>query len=331
MKSLNDRYSESQSSVYETFADLIFCALVVLVLFVMTLAIEVSQRVRSKVQAVANVEVVDDAQQLSAEEVVELSKKLKRQQLEMESQQREIRNLKSTAEDNSKLLKSKIAAINGEQRFTGATEPAKILLGYNYKDQTIVFLRRKEFEHATTRLGGETTLNFIGRQLEELVALALASRKQRFYTIAEANAIYSAFTKYQQINPASVGYSITSERLGVTYVNKLSGYIAGDTELSAVNEAKIERVMNSNFEDTRGDSDAMYPSANVTVLVNQRRIQIGGVSMSPRDFKDILLSCGGRGVMLDFDGYSDTAPDWLRKEVLEPTGYIGKTPKVPTE
>lgn len=49
MKSLNNRYTAVYSNTHETFADIVFCALVVLVLFVMALAIEVSQRVRAKV------------------------------------------------------------------------------------------------------------------------------------------------------------------------------------------------------------------------------------------------------------------------------------------
>ena len=54
------------------------------------------------------------------------------------------------------------------------------------------------------------------------------------------------------------------------------------------------------------------------------------IFLSAKDFKDVLLAIGGRGVMLDFTGYTGKAPDWLVENVLTPTGYIGKTPKVPS-
>ncbi|WP_145348439.1 hypothetical protein [Rosistilla ulvae] len=331
---MSERYSGSQSNVYETFADLIFCALIVLVLFVLTLAVEVSQRVRAKIPEVAEVTVVEDIHQLSVDEVAELSEKLQKQRAEMNAQreqmlrqQEQIETLRANASKQADAVASKMAALDGEQRFTGATEPASVLLAYEYEREKLVFIRRKEFDHATTRRGGETTVEFLTRQVREMVDLALASRKQRFYTIEEANAIYAAFSEYQQINPSDDSYSISSERIGVIYASKLSGYIAGDKTLSDSAVAVIERVINSNFDQTSGESDAMYPAA--TVIVGDQQLMLNGVALTAKDFKDILLAFGGRGVMLDFEGYTGKAPDWLVKQVLEPTGYIGKTPKLP--
>ena len=48
MKSLSDQYTSTHGESSDTFADLMFCALVVLVLFVLALAIEISQRVRAE-------------------------------------------------------------------------------------------------------------------------------------------------------------------------------------------------------------------------------------------------------------------------------------------
>lgn len=47
--------------------------------------------------------------------------------------------------------------------------------------------------------------------------------------------------------------------------------------------------------------------------------------------RDILLSLSGRGAMLDLEGYDGRPPEWLVEEVLTPTGYVGKTPKLPAE
>ncbi|WP_430451447.1 hypothetical protein [Rhodopirellula europaea] len=337
MKSLNEQYTGNSSNVYETFADLIFCALIVLVLFVMTLAIEVSQRVRTKVAAIPEVSVVKDVASLSAEEVAELSKELQQQKAALESQrsamleqQEEIRRLGEVAKKQREKVASHVAALQGEQRFTGATEPSKVLVAYNYRTDKVVFVRQKEFAHATTQKAGESILEYLARSTRELVQLALLSREQRFYSLDEANAIFSAFTEYQQINPTRSSYTITSELISLSYALKLSAFIAGDEELTDSAEREIELAINRGFRTSAGPSDSMYPSATVTVLVNQKRLLLDGVSMSANEFKDVLLAFGGRGVMLDFEGYAGSPPDWLTKEVLEPTGYIGKTPKVPS-
>ena len=73
----------------------------------------------------------------------------------------------------------------------------------------------------------------------------------------------------------------------------------------------------------------MYPTVEIRVNTANRTLTINGVTLSPKDLKDILLSTGGRGVMLDFVGYQGEAPEWLLEGVLKPAGYVGKTPKAP--
>ncbi len=339
MKSLNDRYSETHGNAHETFADLMFCALVLLVLFVMALAVEVSQRVRADMDEVAEVtkvESVEDIESLSAEEVAALSERLQRQQAELESQrermlrqQGEIRELRADLAVREQTVQTEMAALRGEQRFTGATEPASLLVAYDYRKDRFVFVRRKEFEHATTRKSGESAVAFSLRSTSELVKLALLSRRQRYYTEEDANRLYEAFTGYRQINPTEDGYSISAERLGVTYAPGLSGFIAGDSELPDDAATEIETVISRGFRRTAGDSDKMYPAATISVDPRTRKVTINGVELMAKDFKDLLLSFGGRGVMLDFEGYEGDAPDWLVEQVLTPTGYVGKTPKLP--
>ena len=331
MKSLNDRYTESHHNTHETFADLIFCALVVLVLFVMMLAIEVSQRVRASQIKIVEVEAPEDIKSLSVEEVADLSRRLQKQQAQLEAQSRQMEEMRRQTATQASAIQNKLAALSGEQRFTGATEPSSILVAYDYKQDRFVFIRRKEFDHATTRTTSESDLEYSIRQTRELVDLALASRKQRFFTAAEANRLYAAFTKYQQINPTDDGYTLSTERINVNYSTGLSGYIAGDKSISRSAQAAVELAVATNLEMTNGDSDAMYPSAKVKVLVADRMIEINGVTLSPKEFKDLLLSFGGRGAMLDFEGYDGPAPKWLVDDVLTPTGYIGKTPKLPVE
>lgn len=341
MKSLSETYTSTHSGTHETFADLVFCALVVLVLFVVTLAVEVSQRVRASlvvVEPVPVVEVVEQIESLSPEEVKELSERLQKQKSEMESQQerlvaqeRQLEELRSRITSQGDVLTNKLAALSGEQRFTGATEPAGLQMAYDYKKDRFIFIRRKEFHHASTRLSGESDLVFLVRNQKEFIDLALASRKQRFYTSEEVNRTYEAFSLYVQINPTEQSYSVSKERLNVSYSNGLSGYIAGDAELPAYATKEVADAINGNFNRTGVDSEAMYPSVLVEVQDRNQSVSINGVQLSAKDFKDILLAIGGRGVMLDFKGYTGAAPTWLIEEVLTPTGYIGKTPKLPRE
>jgi hypothetical protein len=51
--------------------------------------------------------------------------------------------------------------------------------------------------------------------------------------------------------------------------------------------------------------------------------------LSPADLRDLLLAVSGRGIILDFEGYTGAPPKWLHDEVLMPAGYISKTPKLP--
>ena len=341
MKALSDSHGSTNTNTYETFADLVFCALVVLVLFVVTLAVEVSQRVRSNLvvtDVVPAVEVVERVETLSPEEVKSLSERLQKQKIEMDSQRRRLQTqeqqlqyLRSRISGQVNSLSNKIAALAGEQRFTGATEPAILQLAYNYKVDRFVFVRRKEFTNATTRKSGESDLAYSLRQQAELARLAVLSRTQRHFTPDETTAIYAGFSLYKQINPTERSYSVTSERLGVNYSSGLSGYIAGDADLPSYAIDKIENAMNQNFNETGPDSNLMYPSALVQVQGNTQTVVINNVVLSAKDFKDILLAVGGRGVMLDFVGYTGAAPEWLIEQVLTPTGYIGKTPKLLAE
>ena len=339
MKSLSENYAASHSSTHETFADLVFCALVVLVLFVFTLAVEVSQRVRADIvskQPVPEVEAIDNIETLSPEEVKELSEKLQKQQQEMESQRQrmlaqetELQQYRSQIANQEAAVANKMAALSGEQRFTGATEPARLTLAYEYRDDRYIFIRKKEFDHATTQQSGESNLQFNIRSRTEQVELALQARAQRAYDKSEALKIYSAFSQYRQINATESSYDLSVERMGISYGTTLSGYIAGDADLPSYASDEVESAIQEIYFEAGPVSEAMYPSVTVEVLKNQKRVVINGVVLSAKDFKDILLAIGGRGVMLDFSGYDGPAPEWLTEEVLTPTGYIGKTPKLP--
>ncbi len=214
MKSFSDKYSETHHNTHETFADLIFCAFIVLLLFVLTLVIEVSQRVRASSlppPQVEPIEVVENASSLSPEEIEELSKKLKVQQNEMNAQrermaqqQAEIERLNSQVREQASVVQNQVAALQGEQRFTGATEPASIMFAFDYKKDRYVFVRQKEFDHAVTSFSSESAYEHSLRRTKELVALAIKTRDQRFYSEFEANQLCEAISEYRQINPKTL-------------------------------------------------------------------------------------------------------------------------------
>lgn len=339
MKTLSENYASSHSSTHETFADLVFCALVVLVLFVVTLAVEVSHRVRANIvskEAIPEVPKVENIDTMSPDEVKKLVEQLRSQQQELESrrqrmlaQETELQQYRQQLASQESQVASRMAALNGEQRFTGATEPAQMVLAYDYREAKYLFVRKKEFEHATTRLSGESNLEYNVRSREEMVQLALATRKQRYYTEEEMKRLYSAFTQYRQINATASSYSLSTERIGISYGTLISGYIAGDADLPRSASDLVENAIYTIYQNAGPESEAMYPAVKVKVFPNQQRLEINGVVLTPQDFKDLLLAIGGRGAMLDFEGYSGAAPGWLTDQVLTPTGYIGKTPKLP--
>lgn len=316
MKSLNDRYEESQSSVHETFADLIFCALVVLVLFVMTLAVEVSQRVRAKISQVPEVPVVEEIEQMSPEEVKELSKELQQQQEELKSLRKQ--------------MVKQSAALSGEQRFTGAREPASLAIAYNYRTKLFYFVPAKDVEHADRSQSGESAFEFLARKRSELRVIAnRAKRIQRGYTMEEAARIYSAFSTYRQINPTETSYTVSEEKLGINYHTVLCALIAGDeTTPEGAEEVVVDAILNV-YARTGRQNEKMYPVLEVSINSAGRTTEVNGLKLAPLELRNLLLALSGRGAMIDLIGIEAKPPTWLKEKVLTPAGYVGGIPKLP--
>ena len=262
MKSLNEQYKSAHGGTHETFADLVFCALIVLVLFVLALAIEVSQRVRAELASTEPVQVVEEEEleTLSKEEVAALSEKLQKQEAEMKQLQQRLQQRNQQIAEQAKTVNNKLAAMNGEQRFTGARQPAAINLAYDYRTEKFYFIPSKEVNHADRMSSGETRLEFAGRKTEELVAIALQARKQRGYSTAETKKIFQAFTKYQEVIPVGDTYRVEKSSASIYYHTTLCGYIAGDTQVSDT----LERLIQLKLLDIEGverpDGDSMYPT-----------------------------------------------------------------------
>jgi len=161
-------------------------------------------------------------------------------------------------------------------------------------------------------------------QQQRLLAQAREMEEPRAQAINQQNVVANKM--------AALGsYTISNERLGVKFGTTLSGYIAGDASVTEYASEEIATAVNSNLNRTGKESDSMYPSVFVEIGDADHRATINGVRLSLKDVKDLLLAIGGRGVMLDFTGYSGAAPQWLIEQILTPTGYTGKTPKLPIE
>lgn len=326
MKSLG--LIKKEDSTFQTFADLIFCTLVVLLLFVLVLALEVNQRVRADTPAVDEVEVVEAAEiaKLSNEEIEELSRTLQEQQKKNEELLEQIEENKLETERLKAKVGSRLAAMNGEQRFTGARQPAGFNIAYNTIRELFYFAPSKDVEHADRRKSGESDLVFLLRKRAELQAIASSLRNNsRGYTPDEAKAIFSAFSKYQAVVPTPNSYYIETSEMKVYYHTLLCDYLVG----GKVSEARVVRAILDLAENDGPDSDLMYPKCEFQVLAAKQKVRIGGVELSPNEAKGILLSLDGRGAILDLEGIDGKAPDWLREQVLAPSGYISKTPKIP--
>jgi len=334
MKSLNENYVSIHGNTHETFADLMFLALIVLVLFVMALAIEVSQRVRAElaVEVPEPVPVVD-AQELSAmtkEEVAELSKQLHEKQVEITQLRQKLESNLDLVESQKQTMQNQIAALNGEQRFTGAREPASLAIAYDYLNDKFYFISARESEHADRMNSGETIIEYSARKTQELVAIALKARKQRGFSQEEAKSIYQAFSTYQEVEPNVDSYQIVESVVGISYNVALCGYIAGDTEMSDATESIVDAKLLDVYQQKGVASSEMYPKVKFEIDESNRTISVNGVQLSARDAKEILLSLVGRGAMLDLEGLSGGTPSWLQEEVLTPAGYISKIPKLPS-
>ncbi|MCC7335635.1 MAG: hypothetical protein IT422_11085 [Pirellulaceae bacterium] len=324
MRSLSENYRESHANTHETFADLVFCALVVLILFVLALTVEVSQRVRAATAAMKPVEevVADDMVDMTPEEIQELARKLQQQQAELAK-------LRSETAASSSKVRGQLAAMAGEQRFTGAREPAAFSVAYNYKTQRYHFVPSKDLNHADRRESGESDIAYLIRKRQELAEIALAARQTRAFTRGEVQRIFTAMSQYKVVTPTTSSYKIDDDRVGLYYHVLLCEYIAGDVSSDEDHEAVIVDAILAMGEHVGPPNEDMYPRCVIHVDQQTQQLTLGGVQLHPLDLRTILLSVEGRGLMLDFEGYDDQAPKWLYEQVLAPAGYVGKTPKAP--
>ncbi len=92
-------------------------------------------------------------------------------------------------------------------------------------------------------------------------------------------------------------------------------------------EAEVVDAILKVYTNKGPERDDMYPSCRLQIDELRQQISIGGVSMSARDLRDILLSISGRGLLLDMEGYQGSVPKWLYEGALVPAGYVSKTPK----
>ena len=332
MKSLNDNYTTTGGSSHETFSDLMFCALIVLVLFIMALAIEVSTRVKAElgkpVKPIPEVKAVE-LSTMTKEEVAELSKKLQVQQKQVSQLREKLKNSTAKIDVQKAKVNNQLAAMSGDQRFTGAREQAALNMAYDYSEHVFHFISARESAHSEKQSSGETSAEFSLRQTEELVAIALKARKQRGYSMQEAMAIYQAFSTYKEVEPSLNSYRVIDSVVGIHYISTLSGYIAGDKDLTNGARELIVSKLLAVYAVKGHKSDEMYPKVTLKVDLSKRKISINGVVLSAQDAKEILLSLDGRGAMIDLEGLTGKPPKWLTEGVLIPAGYISKTPKLP--
>ncbi len=331
MKSLSDQYTSTHGESSDTFADLMFCALVVLVLFVLALAIEISQRVRAELVQTDPIEVVEaeTVAAMTPEEIEALTKELQDRNHEIDTLKGKLQARVEQIEQQETQVANQMAAMSGEQRFTGARQPASLSIAYDYHEKEFFFVSSRKVDSADRRNSGEGAVEYITRKKTELAQIAVAAADQRGFSLSEAKALYSAFSTYEEVLPDGDSYKIKQSNMGVFYHVLLCAYIAGDNDSGELEEQLVTSALSSVWNQRSPKGDDMYPKVTLEVDAKRREIVVNGVTLSPRDLREILLSVDGRGCMLDLVGFTGSPPDWLREEVLVPAGYISGVPKLP--
>lgn len=284
MKSLNDDYTSSHGGSHETFADLMFCALVVMVLFVMALAIEVSQRVRAELTPTEPVEVVEEAQltSLTPEEVAELSEKLQNQEQQINRLKNRLQARAEEIESQSTQVANQMAALAGEQRFTGAREPAALTIAYNYKTDRFFFVPSRDVNHADRRTSGESFDDYLARKRMELMAISASTQGQRGFTLQEMKSLYTAFSQYTEVIPEGNSYRLTNSDVGIYYHTQLCGYLSGDSRVLPDDEQEIMLQLAMIYREEGSAADGMYPKVALRIDTDKKAIHINGVKLSTR-------------------------------------------------
>ena len=337
MKSLRYTYESNTATSSDTFADLMFCALIVLVLFVLSLSVEVSQRVRGS----SNPQI---AQQFSATidklnklniDLMEESKQLRGA---YESLHRDYDDLAATntlladkaeaiardalvqaqnAEVQNRDLKKMQLSKTASQRVYGSRAIAYIAVAYDHDHDRFYFVSTSRVEELMV---GDLNLSAFEKLLldqQRIDSLVESLKQQRGYSLQEFSKIFLTFSNYLAVMMDS---TIAEQSIGVQFASTLEEEITSSTITHEQRKAHLESI-NKLLKSRRLTGEGMLPRALLRFDNQRRVVSLGDVMMTASEAVDVFRSVGGRGAEIVFDDNIEI-PDWIKDEVLIPSGYI---------
>jgi hypothetical protein len=329
MKSLSDNYISSHGNSHETFTDLVFCTLVVLVLFVLALAVEVSHKHRYLSEGALAAEEIDA---MTNDEIASLMQELGEQKVRIKEAQASLESSEAKLAEQKAFYDRQMAQLAGQHRFTGSREPATMHLAYDHRFDRFYFLPALKVTNALRSNSEESSWEFDKRKQAEFRTIANAAKSQRSYTLDEARDIYSSFSQYQIVTGVDDSFVSETEQIAITYVLALCSAISGDGQLPPEAAARIQQRMRQVVTRPGKPCDTLYPVCSLSVAsnaVSKHAIKLSDTELRPVDARTILLALEGRPAIIQVEGLEGPTPNWLVNRVLNPTGHILKSPWLP--
>lgn len=332
--------TESASSFYESFSDLIFCTLVLFILLFLVLALSVDRQVKAVPQEappnqpaapVIDITQLQDELRQTKRELEQTKIRLSvLQQGEAVEEQLDLRQ----QQDELSVQKQQLSQLLGSNRFVGRSGRSLIHVAVNirpaggWKYVPYPPQLQNDFE---VRRNGETNDE---QRLREMLArseMRTLARQSRSYSAHELQQMLTAGLQRYRTKDGNAG-SVHLQIAGA-FTSLLSG--ARNVKGEAVDQTMIARLISTDlFREFGNATDDDVPMGTVPVLQFQlsgqatRPLSCGGILLSCADAVHLLNAFGGRGVAVEIQ---PEAPDWFLNEVLKPTGYINRAPAVTIE
>lgn len=330
--------TESSSSFYESFSDLIFCTLVLFILLFLVLAISVDKQVTVEnehqeqapvgpaIDVTALQQQLQQAEQerdrlkirlsvVSTPDFQQLEQELRQQQNELTVQSQQLRQLL------------------GSNRFVGRSGRSVLNLAVNVAPagqwKYVPYPEQLDQDFSVSR-NGETPAGADRRRMVARADFRALARRSRQYTAIELEQILiDGVQRYQEDDQAK---SVVVQMAG-----GFSSVLSGARNIKG--EVTDQRLLRKHvsvdvFREFGNRTDNDIPQGTLPVLQFQltgesfHRLSCGGVRLSTDDAVNLLNAFSGRGVAVEVQ---PEAPDWFLQDVLKPTGYINRAPAATIE
>lgn len=326
--------TESSSSFYESFSDLIFCTLVLFILLFLVLAISVDKQVTVESESEPEQPPVDKADDVSA-----LQQQL--QQAEQERDKLKIRLSVIKAPDLQQLQQDlqqqqdeltvqsqQLRQLLGSNRFVGRSGRSVLNLAVNVAPagrwKYVPYPEQLDQDFSVPRSGETPAAADLRRMVARTEFRALARRSRQYTAVELERMLIDGVRRYQENDQAK---SILIQMAG-GFSSLLSG--ARNIKGEVTDQGLLQKHLSVDvFREFGSRTDDDIPQGTLPVLQLQltgephHRLSCGGVGLSTDDVVNLLNAFSGRGVAVEVQ---PEAPDWFLEEVLKPTGYINRAP-----